>query len=43
MLLMSGFYENDIDELAEKGASLGLQKIKTEAKESWASLLLKRN
>jgi ribosomal protein L11 methyltransferase len=43
MLLMSGFYEYDIDELAEKGASLGLQKIRNEAKESWASLLLKRN
>jgi ribosomal protein L11 methyltransferase len=43
LLLMSGFYENDIDEITENGASLGLQKLKTVAKESWASLLLERN
>ena len=42
MLLMSGFYETDISELVEKGASLGLQKIQSEVKESWASLLLGR-
>lgn len=41
-LLMSGFYENDIDKLAGKGASLALKKIKTETKESWASLLMGR-
>ena len=43
MILMSGFYETDIDELTVKGESLGLQKISSYAKESWASILLARS
>jgi len=43
ILLMSGFYETDIDELVVRGESLGLEKISIYAKESWASLLLGRS
>lgn len=41
-LLMSGFYEQDIDELVSVGKSLGLVKITSLVKDSWASVLLER-
>ena len=42
-LLMSGFYESDIDELIGQASAFGLSKVSSIIKESWASLLLTRS
>lgn len=39
-LLMSGFYESDIDELITRASAIGLSRITDTVKDSWASLLL---
>lgn len=39
-LLISGFYESDIDELIGRASAFGLNKVFSTVKESWASLLL---
>jgi ribosomal protein L11 methyltransferase len=42
LLLMSGFYTSDIVDLEGKAKSLGLHRVHTDEKETWASLLLKK-
>ena len=41
-LLLSGFYKDDIPDLEEKATSLGLKKIKTEQRNSWAVLVFQK-
>ena len=41
LLLLSGFYEKDIDDLNNAASAYGLTEVKRDARESWASLLLK--
>jgi ribosomal protein L11 methyltransferase len=41
-LLLSGFYTKDIDDLKDVATPLGLQEVKRDEKEEWASLLLQK-
>lgn len=41
-LLLSGFYTKDIDDLKAVATPLGLQEVKRDEKEEWASLLLQK-
>lgn len=43
MLLLSGFYEKDIDDLKAKAAEFSFVEVKRDEKESWASLLLRKD
>jgi ribosomal protein L11 methyltransferase len=42
LLLLSGFYVNDIPDLLEVGSLYNLQEQRRDAKENWAALLLKQ-
>jgi ribosomal protein L11 methyltransferase len=42
LLLLSGFYTHDIDDLNQCARTLSLSEIKRDERESWASLLLQR-
>lgn len=41
-LLLSGFYENDIADLAKEAVRYGLKPVKSYERESWVSLLLRK-
>ena len=43
LLLLSGFYEHDIDDLKKCAEPFMLSEIKRDSKESWANLLLKKS
>ena len=42
LLLLSGFYEKDIDDLKTSASTFGLHEVKRDSRESWASLLLRK-
>jgi len=41
-LLLSGFYEHDTDDIKKSAVAFSLDEIKRDARENWASLLLKK-
>jgi ribosomal protein L11 methyltransferase len=42
LLLLSGFYTHDIDDLLNEGATFNLKEVRRDERETWASLLLKK-
>jgi ribosomal protein L11 methyltransferase len=42
LLLMSGFYVADIPDLETQASKLGLQKVDTKERETWAAVLFER-
>ena len=42
LLLLSGFYTSDIDDLLARSKELGFAEVKKEEKERWAVLLLRK-
>lgn len=42
VILLSGFYTGDIDDLLQEAGRYGLKELKRDERENWASLLLKR-
>jgi ribosomal protein L11 methyltransferase len=42
LLLLSGFFEDDIADLMTEAAKYKLKKVKSDSKENWASLLLQK-
>ena len=42
LLLLSGFYTHDIDDLLNEGATFNLKEVRRDEREAWASLLLKK-
>jgi ribosomal protein L11 methyltransferase len=42
MLLLSGFYTKDIDDLKAEAIQYGLKEVKRDGKDEWASLLLRK-
>jgi ribosomal protein L11 methyltransferase len=42
-LLLSGFYTHDIADLVKRAATVGLQEVSRDERETWATLLLKRD
>jgi ribosomal protein L11 methyltransferase len=42
LLLLSGFYEDDIQDLLDRAADYKLAEIKRDSRENWASLLLRK-
>jgi ribosomal protein L11 methyltransferase len=42
-LLISGFYEHDIDDLKKECASYNLAQISSDSRETWASVLFRKN
>ncbi len=43
LLLLSGFYTHDIDDLKQRALPLGLTELKRDERELWATLLLKKS
>lgn len=43
LLLLSGFYTHDIDDLKKEAALYNLHEVKRDERETWASLLLKKD
>lgn len=43
LLLLSGFYEQDIPDLLKEANRYSLQKVRTDSRENWAALLLIKN
>jgi hypothetical protein len=41
-LLLSGFYENDIDDLRKEAAKSNLNEVLRDSRETWACLLLQK-
>ena len=42
-LLLSGFYDTDVNELVEEGSQYNLNEVSRDTRESWASVLLQLN
>jgi ribosomal protein L11 methyltransferase len=42
-LLLSGFYEKDIDDLKQEASKFGLTEMTRDNRETWACLLLQKN
>jgi ribosomal protein L11 methyltransferase len=42
LLLLSGFYTHDIDDLLREASVYGLKEVKRDERETWASLLLQK-
>jgi ribosomal protein L11 methyltransferase len=43
LLLLSGFYTHDVDDLATAGSALGLTELRRDERETWANLLLRKD